>query len=269
VKRSRGRPIVFLGGGRITSALIAGLRLHGYPRPMIVHDRHVAKLRQLTRKYDAAIEPDLRRAVDEAHLLIIAVRPEGVRDLLKAIRSIQRPITAISLAAGVPLAKLHARLGPPVRWARAMPSPVCRSGRGLTAVTFEPALSHGARREVTQLFERVGQVIEIPERKFDAFTVTYSASHGYKAVAALAKAAEKVGLDRETARVAAAHALADAIWAWRESKIALPDLLREAATPGGTAAAVIAAMTSAGYERAIEKGIRAGMARTSKNARLP
>jgi pyrroline-5-carboxylate reductase len=268
VKGSRAEAAVFLGGGRITSALIAGWHLSGYEQPIVVHDRNVQKLRKLKRQYGVVIEHDLRYAVDQARLLIIAVRPDGVRHLLKAIGSIQRPVTAISLAAGVPLAKLRARLGPPVRWARAMPSPVCRGARGLTAVTFEPALSHGARREVTQLFKKVGQVIEIPERKFDAFTVTYSASHGYHALAALARAAEKVGLDRETAMVAAAHALADAIWAWRENEIALPDLLREAATPGGTAATVMAAMTSAGYKRAIEKGIRAGITRTKKNAQL-
>jgi len=206
--------------------------------------------------------------VDQAHLLIIAVRPDGIGQLLDTIKYIKRPITAISLAAGVPLAKLRARLGPPVRWARAMPSPVCRGGRGLTAITFEPAVSPGVRRDVKQLFERVGQVIEIPERKFDAFTVTYSSSHGYHALAALAGAAQRAGLDRQTAMTAAAHALADGILVWRESKMALDELLREAATPGGTAATVMAAMSSAGYERAVAKGLRAGMARARKNTGL-
>jgi pyrroline-5-carboxylate reductase len=68
--------------------------------------------------------------------------------------------------------------------------------------------------------------------------------------------------------VAAAHALVDGILNWREGKVSLKHLLREAATPGGTAATVVAAMTSAGYERAIENGVRAGIARARKNARL-
>jgi len=268
VKGSRAEATVFLGGGRITSALIAGLRLSRYEKPIVVHDRNVQRLRKLKRQYGVVIEHDVRRAVDQAHLLIIAVRPDGVSQLLDAIEHIGRPITAISLAAGVPLAKLRTRLGPPVRWARAMPSPVCRSGRGLTAVTFESAVSPGVRRELKRLFERVGQVIEIPERKFDAFTVTYSSSHGYHALAALAGAAQKAGLDRKTAITAAAHALADGILVWRENNMALDELLREAATPGGTAATVMAAMSSAGYERALEKGLKAGITRARKNARL-
>src|SRR5437763_16245922 len=268
MKGSRAEATVFLGGGRITSALVAGLRLSGYGQPIIVHDRHAQKLRKLKRQYGVVIEHDLRRAVDQAHLLIIAVRPDGISRLLDAIGSVKRPITAISLAAGVPLAKLRASLRPPVRCVRAMPSPVCRSGRGLTGVTFESAVSPSVRREVKQLFERVGQVIEIPERRFDAFTVTYSSSHGYHALAALAGAAQKLGLDRRTPITAAAHALADGIIAWREGKVSLNQLLRDAATPGGTAATVLAAMTSAGYESAIARGLRAGITRTKKTARL-
>src|SRR5436190_11333036 len=174
MKGSRAEATVFLCGGRITSALVAGLRLSGYGQPIIVHDRHAQKLRKLKRQYGVVIEHDLRRAVDQAHLLIIAVRPDGIGQLLDTIKYIMRPVTAVSLAAGVPLAKLRARLGPPVRWARAMSSPACLRGTGLTAVAFERALSPAPRCDVKKLFEKVGSVLEIPESQFDAFTVTYS-----------------------------------------------------------------------------------------------
>src|SRR5712692_7565624 len=51
--------------------------------------------------------------------------------------------------------------------------------------------------------------------------------------AALAGAAQKLGLDQKTALTAAAHALADGIVSWREGDISSNYLLREAATPGG------------------------------------
>ena len=41
---------VFLGGGRITSALAAGLRLAGDAREIVVYDRNPAKLRALRRE---------------------------------------------------------------------------------------------------------------------------------------------------------------------------------------------------------------------------
>ena len=221
---------------------------------------------QLKKQYGVAVEPDLRRAVEQAGLLIVAVRPDSVSDLLREIE-IGRPLTVVSLAAGIPLSKLRPRLPSPARWVRAMPSPVCRSGRGLTALAFDRNFSRTSKREVRDLFEKVGTVLEIPESQFDAFTVTFSSSHGYHALAALAASAQKLGLQRKTALIAATHALADGIISWREGRISLDRLLEEAATPGGTAAAAMKAMDSSGYERSIEKGLRAGMAQARKNAK--
>jgi pyrroline-5-carboxylate reductase len=259
------RATVFLGGGRITGALVAGLRLAEYDKP-IVHDRNPEKLQQLKKKYGVAVEPDLRRAVQQAGLLVIAVRPNSVSDLLREI-DIGRPLTVVSLAAGIPLSHLRARLPSPARWVRAMPSPVCRSGRGLTALTFDRTFPRNAKREVRALFEMVGNVLEIPESQFDVFTATFSSSHGYHALATLAASAQKLGLDRNTALIAAAHALADGILSWRESGIPLDRLLHEAATPGGTAAAAMKAMDSSGYERSIQQGLRAAIAQARKNAK--
>jgi pyrroline-5-carboxylate reductase len=261
---------VFLGGGRITSALMAGLRLAGYGQPIIVHDRHSRKLQLIKRQYGVIVEPDLHRAVESAHLLIIAVRPDSVRGLLEEIgkHHIRHRLAAVSLAAGVPLSKLRAGLGRPVSWARAMPSPVCRSRRGLTALNFDRGFSVAARAEVRNLFALVGPVLEIPESRFDAFTVTFSSSHGYHALAALVTAAEAVGLDRKSAHLAAAHALADGIAAWRDGNLPLDELLHEAATPGGTAAAVMASLDDAGYQTIVAKGLRAGIKQARKNARL-
>jgi pyrroline-5-carboxylate reductase len=263
------KTIVFLGGGRITSALVAGLRLAKYHAPIVVHDRHPEKLKKLKREYGVIAEKDLRRAVELADLLIIAVRPSSVAVLLDEIRAFRmKPrVIAVSLAAGIPLSKLERGLGPPIRWIRAMPSPVCRVGRGLTALAYGRGVSAAQRKETRELFALVGGIVEIPEKQFDAFTVTFSSSHGYHALATLIEAAQKVGIDPKTAELAAAHALADSIATWREGNSSLGELLEEAATPGGTAAATMAALDKAGYRRILTRALRAGIARARKNAR--
>jgi pyrroline-5-carboxylate reductase len=262
--------VVFLGGGRITSAMLAGLRLAKTRHRLIVHDRNPDKLRDLKKNYAVAVEPDLNRAVKQADVLIVAVRPSSVGELLQMVgqahEKVNRALLAVSVAAGVPLRVLSKGAGPPVRWARAMPSPVCRSGRGLTAVTFPRSLPRVDRRRVQDLFASFGQVVEISESKFDAFTVTYSCSHGYHGLATLARAAQEAGLDRNTALLASAHALADGIIAWREGEHSLESLLEEAATPGGIAAATATAMDAAGYGRAVRQGIAAGLQRARANA---
>jgi pyrroline-5-carboxylate reductase len=266
--------VVFLGGGRITSAMLAGLRLAKTRHRLVVHDRNPGKLRNLKKRYAVAVEPDLNSAVKQADVLIVAVRPSSVREVLRAVDnaigsplgSMDRPLVAISVAAGVPLRVLSKLVGPPVQWARAMPSPLCRSGRGLTAVTFPGILPRADRKRVQSLFAAVGQVIEIPESKFDAFTVIYSCSHGYHALATLAEAGRAAGLDRNTALLASAHALADGIIAWRDGKDSLGTLLEEAVTPGGIASATVNKMDSAGYGRAVRQGVAAGLRRAHENA---
>lgn len=261
------KTVVFLGGGRITSAMLAGLRLGKVRHRFVVHDRHWNKVRRLSKEFGVAGEPDVQKAVAQADLLVIAVRPSSVKALLRAIAKVKRPLLAVSLAAGVPLRLLKQALGPPVRWARAMPSPVCRSGHGLTAVTFPKGSAAADRKYLREFFESFGQVVEIPENKFDAFTVTYSCSHGYHALAMLAKAGQGAGLDRNAALIASAHALAAGIVAWRDGNERLETLLEEAATPGGIAATTMAGMDAAGYGRAVRAGVRAGLARARANAR--
>lgn len=259
---------VFLGGGRITGALAAGLRLAGYARAIVVYDRNPEKLQALRRESRVEIARDLKSAVERAEMLIVAVRPGSVAELLDEVVACGAwPGLCVSLAAGIPLRKLCARLGPPARWVRAMPSPVCRIGRGLTPVTFDRGLGKAERSRVRKFFALVGAVPEIPERQMDAITATHSPTHGYHALATLAQAAEQAGLDRTLALTAAAHALSDGIAYWRHSGAELADLLHEAATPGGIAAATISAMDKAGYAKVVAKGLVAGIKQARRNAK--
>ncbi len=260
---------VFLGAGRITGALAAGLRLAGHNEEMVVYDRHPENVRALRRESRLEIARDLKSAVERAGMLVVAVRPASVAELLEEVATCGAPAPnlCVSLAAGIPLRKLRGQLRAAVRWVRAMPSPVCRVGRGLTALSFDRGVTKSERGRVCSFFANVGSVLEISEKQFDAFTAAYSSSHGYHALATLAKAAQAAGLDRTTALNAAAHALSDSIFYWRESGRSLEDLLREAVTPGGIAAATINAMDAAGYQRVVKEGISAGVKQARRNAR--
>jgi len=148
---------LFLGGGRITSALLAGLHRARSRAPIIVHDRNPHKLRALKREYGISVETDLGKALAHADVLMVAVRPGSVTEVLSQVRQTgfstlsrrrAKPLLACSLAAGIPLSQLRAQLGRPVIWCRAMPSPAARSGRGLTALTFDRGFPDAARGRV-------------------------------------------------------------------------------------------------------------------------
>src|SRR5215471_1719615 len=79
------KPIVFLGGGRITGALIAGLRLSGYKGTLVVHDHNPGKMSALKKQHGVHAGRDLGSSVKQAGILIVAVRPASVSALLDEV----------------------------------------------------------------------------------------------------------------------------------------------------------------------------------------
>ena len=258
--------LVFIGGGRITTALLSGLRQSKFRGSILVHDRNPHKLDKLQRDFRIKTAPDLKDAVKRAGLLIVAVRPQNLPDAIASLPAITRPLPALSLAAGMPLAVLRKLAGPPVHWARAMPSPTARNRQGLTALTIPRGYPAQARRAIEHLFTSVGEIIHIPDRQMDAWTVTYSSTQGLYALQALASAGQRLGLSRRVALVAAFHALGHSIAAWRDGDVPLAELLHEAATPGGIAAECMAALDSGGYPKLVERALRAGVNRARQFA---
>src|ERR1700687_4106460 len=98
--------------------MLEGLRLAKTRHCLIVHDRNPSKLRDLKKRYAVAVEPDLNSAVKQAEVLIVAVRPSSVRVVLRAIGNpignMDRPLLAVSLAAGVTLRLMGTLVVPPL-----------------------------------------------------------------------------------------------------------------------------------------------------------
>ena len=252
--------------------MISGLRMANYAEPIAVHDRSAERMRLLRREFGIAVEPDLGRAASQAQLIVLAVRPDAASDMLHhldlALRQFnpQPAKTLVSVMAGLPLAWLRKRVTARVDWIRAMPSPLCETGNGLTALAYGRGCSTRARTMARRLFAAFGEVLEISESHFDAFTVIYSPSHGVHALSALTNAGMKLRLPRKTALIAAAHALSAAQAAVQQN-VSLERMVRQAATPGGTAEATMSGMDAAGYREAVAKGVKAGVARARSMAR--
>src|ERR1700687_6004179 len=87
--------------------MLSGLRLAKTRHRLVVHDRNPGELRDLKKRYAVAVEPELNSAVKQADVLVVAVRPSSVREVLRAvgnalgngIRSIDRPLLVAKGAA--------------------------------------------------------------------------------------------------------------------------------------------------------------------------
>ena len=74
LRKGESKAIVFLGGGRITSALVAGLRLARDARAIVVYDRNPEKMRALRPRVHGLAPASwracrIRKAIDLARLM--------------------------------------------------------------------------------------------------------------------------------------------------------------------------------------------------------
>src|SRR3954469_11702559 len=128
--RKSAKPVgttLFIGGGSIGAAMIAGLRLGKYAAPIAVHDHSAERMRLLRRAHGATEEPDLATGVRAAQLIVLAVRPEAAEEMLLELNVALKRASPreprkilVSVMAGLPLAWLRKRIRTGVRWARAM-----------------------------------------------------------------------------------------------------------------------------------------------------
>src|SRR5439155_14664416 len=120
-----------MGGGRMGEALVAGLLNAGWPG----HELHVvepvaARRKELSGRYDDLSVGDAPVTAEGA---VIAVKPGDVEAACLALAAVA-PARVLSIAAGVPVARLEVALGPDTAVVRAMPNMPALVGAGASAI---------------------------------------------------------------------------------------------------------------------------------------
>lgn len=198
---------------------------------------------------------DLRRC----ERILLSVQPKDIATLAPQVA---HPNTGyISILAGVSTAVLSRRLGTR-RVVRCMPNLAAIIGKSSTAITGPREAEEAGDLEFTRaLFSTVGDVYELPERLFDAFTGMSASAPAYVAVVAeaLADGGVKQGIPRALALQLAADVL-----------IATGELLRkkhpavlkdEVSSPGGTTIHGLAALEARGVRAALIEAVEAATLR--------
>jgi pyrroline-5-carboxylate reductase len=110
---------------------------------------------------------------------------------------------------------------------------------------------------VVGIFRHVGDVIELPERLFDAATALHGSGPAYVALFAdaLVQAGVREGIPREVARRLVNGTIGGTAVLLKER--AAHQIRDEVMTPGGTTAAAFVAMEKAGFVAAVYDGIEA------------
>jgi pyrroline-5-carboxylate reductase len=210
------------------------------------------------------------QVVAAADVLLLAVKPQQMDDVLAGIRGVILPQSlVVSIAAGVTLARLAAGLPDAQRIVRVMPNTPCLIGRGVSGYSLGPHATTQDGRLVAELLSAVGAAHQVPEKQLDAVTGLSGSGPAfvYTMIEALTDGGVQMGLPHELAADLAARTVAGAA----EMVLTTGDLtavLRDRVTsPGGTTLAGLKALEEGGFQATLVEAVRAATRRSEELGR--
>jgi pyrroline-5-carboxylate reductase len=253
--------ITFIGGGNMATALIGGLVARGVATSgvKVVEVLHEARARHSERFGITCVETPAE-AVPHGDAVVLAVKPQNMREACHALAPHVGDALVLSIAAGTRLADIGRWLGGRTRLARCMPNTPALVGAGISAVYARPEVSPAQREIVQTILEAAGKVVWVDdEALLDPVTALSGSGPAYMFyfLEAMQQAAAELGLEAETGKLLAVETMRGAAeLAARSSEPA--SVLRERVTSkGGTTERALASMNSDGVREAIVRAIHA------------
>ena len=193
-------------------------------------------------------------------MVVLAVKPQQMREAARAVAPHLKDELVLSIAAGIRLVDLGRWLGGYTRLARCMPNTPALIGLGVTGLYARPEVAPAQRAHAQAVLEAVGEVIWVDdEALLDPVTAVSGSGPAYVfyLIEALERAAREVGLDAAAARRLALGTFRGAAeLAARSSEP--PATLRERVTSkGGTTERALASMRADKVDEAIVRAVRA------------
>lgn len=257
-----GMQIAFIGGGNMAAALVGGLLARGAaPASIRVVEPLAAQREVLHARFGvAAFERAGADALAGADLVVLAVKPQQMREAVAPLQPLLRDALVVSVAAGIRASDLSRWLGGHRRVVRAMPNTPALIGMGVTGLAALPGTGQADRETAERALGAVGPTVWVDDESLlDAVTAVSGSGPAYVFLfmEAMQQAARALGLDARQARELVLNTFAGA------AQLALradepPATLRERVTSrGGTTAAALAVMEAGDLRGLVERAIAA------------
>lgn len=260
--------IGFIGAGTMGEVLIRGLiQSDGVPRSNILAcDIRKDRLEYLAQTYGIQTTDSAGELVQQASVVLIAVKPQSVDGLLETVSPMSRQgQLTISIAAGVTAGRISEALHPGSGVIRAMPNAPASVLAGITALCPGPGSTPDDLEIARALFECVGRTVLIRnEALMDAVTGLSGSgpAYVYLAIEALSDAGVGLGISRSESSLLAAQTVFGAAKMLLDSGKS-PGALRDlVATPGGTTVAGLKMLEKCNFRSAIMEAVEAAAARS-------
>jgi pyrroline-5-carboxylate reductase len=263
----------FVGAGNMGQALARGLvdRKVFKAGDLIASDIDAARRRKFGRATKIAAVRDNLEVVREAPAIVLAVKPQTIDEVLAEIGTdLARAGSAarklfISIAAGVPIARIQSHLGAQCRVIRVMPNAPAMVGEGMAALVRGPSATRTDEAFALKLFRAVGHAVALSDESLlDAVTALSGSgpAYVYLFVKAMADAGVEQGLPAKLAYEMALQTLCGAAAQMRQSKQPVEELIRVVASPGGTTEAALRSFSANGFPGVVAAAIKAAADRS-------
>jgi pyrroline-5-carboxylate reductase len=233
------KKLAVLGAGKIGGILLRAFLEQKLVQPRRVRAtvRHSEKARALAKQLGIEVLTHNRAAVREADIILLAVKPQAVKEICEEIKPEIKPGKLIvSVVASVSTQLIEKHLGMDLPVVRAMPNTPCAIGAGMTGLA-KGVHAHKEHLDLAQtMFQAVGRTVVVDEKLIDAVTGLSASGTAfiYIILESLAEGGVKVGLPRDVSTLLAAQTMMGA------SRMVLdtgdhPALLKDAVTtPAGS-----------------------------------
>lgn len=222
---------------------------------------------KLADKYrDLTITADNKKAAAEADYIILAVKPQIIRNVLENLKNIVDSKVIISIAAGVKIELLEKYFGSNSKIVRVMPNTSALVSEAVSAVTFSKSVTAAELAFVEKIFNSLGKTIRVKEAELNAVTGLSGSgpAYAYLFVEALADAGVLKGLSRDKSLKLAAQTLkgaAEMVLRTGKHPAELKDMV---ASPGGTTIAGLAVLEANSFRSDVIKAVAAAVERSEE-----
>ncbi len=254
--------IGFVGTGNMGSALIRGVI-----ESKTVQASHINGFDVIESQVDKLVGEfginkclSLKELVEKSDVIIIAVKPQNMAEVLDAMRSSLRPEQLIiSIAAGISIDFIEKQLGFSMPIIRVMPNTPALVLQGASALAKNALVSEEQMKKAIKLFGAVGFACEVDEKLMDAVTGLSGSGPAYVLLflEALTDAGVLAGLPRNLARdLVVQTAIGTLEMVTQKDNLHFAQLKDMVTSPGGTTIHALEIMEKKGLRGIIMEAIK-------------
>ncbi len=196
--------ITFIGGGNMATALIGGLLQEGAaPGEFTVIEVAPEARERLAREMGVRAVANPAEGVPGSQTVVLAVKPQQLREVATALGPLLEEQLVISIAAGIRAADISRWLGGYPNLVRAMPNTPALIRKGITGLFALPGVTPEGRSSAERILGAAGDTVWLDnDAMMDAITAVSASGPAYVFyfIEALQQAAQELGFEPADAR---------------------------------------------------------------------